>query len=755
MRSSIRKSFAFFFLFALALVSGCGIDQTGTAPPPHSLGGHVTGLSGKLTLFAAGMAATVTLDGSFAFSRLLADGERYDVIVLEAPADQRCSVENGSGVMAGANVTNVDVTCGKGLFSVGGAVSGLSGELTLQNGSSYVKLTADGPFSFPTLVADGAEYAVKVYEQPADQACVVAKGGGVIAGADVTDVIVSCGADDPRLANLELSTGVLSPMFSPDTNLYWSDLGLLAQSVALRPTAIQPDATITVNGVPVASGSLSPVFPLDLGANFINVHVAVPSGATRDYAVLVGREEGLAAHYLKASNTGANDGFGYSVAFDGDTLAVGAPGEDSNATGIDGNQSDGSASSSGAVYVFRRNGETFVQEAYVKASNTASNDIFGMSVALSGDTLVIGAPGEDSDAIGVGGSQSNDNASASGAVYVFVRTAGKWAQQAYIKASNGDANDYFGTSVALSGDTLAVGAIGEDSNATGIAGNQDNESKTDSGAAYVFVRVAGVWAQQAYIKASNTDANDSFGVTLALSGDTLVVGADAEDSNAVGVNGNADNDSDNDSGAAYVFVRAAGVWAQEAYLKASNTATNDHFGASLALFGDTLAVGAYGEDSSAVGVNGDQGNDDAADSGAVYVFSRNGAAWAQSAYVKASNTENFDYFGASVALSEGMLVVGADGENGGTVGLDGKQGDNTANDSGAVYLFARGGGSFSQVGYLKPPNTDASDAFGGSVALYGDTLVCASVNEDSDAIGIDGNPYDNTAAESGAVYVFH
>ncbi|MBN1538004.1 MAG: FG-GAP repeat protein, partial [Anaerolineales bacterium] len=142
-------------------------------------------------------------------------------------------------------------------------------------------------------------------------------------------------------------------------------------------------------------------------------------------------------------------------------------------------------------------------DSYLKASNTGSEDLFGRSVAVSGDTVVVGATGEASSATGVDGDQTDNSASGSGAAYVFVRSSGVWSQQAYLKASNTGANDFFGGSVAISGDTVVVGAMHEDSSATGVDGDQTNNSADASGAAYVFVRSNGDWSQQAYLKASN------------------------------------------------------------------------------------------------------------------------------------------------------------------------------------------------------------------------------------------------------------
>jgi hypothetical protein len=349
--------------------------------------------------------------------------------------------------------------------------------------------------------------------------------------------------------------------------------------------------------------------------------------------------------YVKASNTETDDWFGRSVALSGDTLVIGALQEDSNATGANGNQADNSATDSGAVYVFTRNGNVWSQQAYLKASNTGAGDNFGYAVALDGDTLVVGAPEEDSSATRVGANEDSNNAMESGAVYVFTRSGGVWSQQAYIKASNTGARDNFGRSVALSGDTLVVGAPHEDSNAIGVGGDARNNRATDSGAAYVFTRNGGVWSQQTYLKASNTDADDRFGHSLALSGDTLAVGAYLEASAATGINGNQADNSAAGSGAVYVFTRSLGVWSQQAYVKASNTRKDDNFGWSIALNGNTLVVGSRYEDSNATGVNGNQADNSAEDSGAAYVFTRTGGVWSQQAYLKASNTDANDWFG--------------------------------------------------------------------------------------------------------------
>ncbi|HZJ72843.1 MAG TPA: FG-GAP repeat protein [Planctomycetota bacterium] len=444
--------------------------------------------------------------------------------------------------------------------------------------------------------------------------------------------------------------------------------------------------------------------------------------------------------YVKASNTDSLDHFGDAVAADGDTLVVGAFDERSGATGVDGDQSDDGTFHAGAVYVYVRGGAGWVQQAYLKASNTEEGDEFGDAVAIAGDTLVIGAFGEDSAASGVDGSQGNGLTN-SGAAYVFVRDGSGWSQQAYLKASNPGSFDLFGHSLAISGDTIVIGAEQEN----GIAG--------DSGAAYVFVRDGSTWTQQAYLKASNADPSDRFGIAVDVDGDTIVVGAFGEDSGATGVDGPQDDESASSSGAAYVFTRQGEVWTQQAYLKASNTDDGDGFGMAVTVSGDTIVVGAPGEDCSSTGVNGHQTNNDAGSAGSAYVFTRTAGSWSQQAYVKASNTSGGDQFGEAVSVSGDALVVGAGRENSAATGINGNQYSEALLDAGAAYFLVRDGGSWSQLAYIKASNTGPDDTFGFSAQISGDLLVVGAYNESGSATGVDG-PDDDEAFQSGAAYVF-
>lgn len=458
--------------------------------------------------------------------------------------------------------------------------------------------------------------------------------------------------------------------------------------------------------------------------------------------------------YLKASNTDVRDSFGFAVAISGDTVVVGARSEDSNASGVNGNQSDNSLSAAGAAYVFVRNGTTWTQQAYLKASNPGSTDIFGVSVAISGDTIAVAAVQEASNATGVNGDQTNNSAANAGAVYVFVRNGTTWTQQAYLKASNTQTGDEFGASVAISGDTIVIGADGEDSNATGVNGDQSNNSFANAGAAYVFVRNGTTWSQQAYLKASNADVNDLFGQAVAISNDTIVVSTAFESSAAAGINGNGSDNSASGAGAAYVFVRNGTTWTQQAYLKASNPQPDGAFGESVAISGDTIVVGADGEGSNATGVNGDQTNKSAPNAGAAYVFVRNGTTWTQQAYLKASNTDAGDTFGAAVAISGDTVVVGAIAEASNAAGVNGNQGDNSTSRAGAAYVFQRNGTIWTQQAYLKASNPDVGDFFGIGVDVSGDTIVVGAFGESSNATGINGNQNDNSMPSAGAAYIF-
>jgi hypothetical protein len=496
--------------------------------------------------------------------------------------------------------------------------------------------------------------------------------------------------------------------------------------------------------------------------------------------------------YLKASNTDGFDHFacggslpghiGNALAMsgDGNTMVIGAPHESSAARGINGDQADNSRYNSGAVYVYVRSGDDWMQQAYIKASNPGQSDTFGLSIVLSGDgnTLAVAAPWEASAATAVNGDQDDDSLPQAGAVYVFARDGETWSQQAYLKASNtgrqgeGDDRDgdQFGFAVALSGDgnTLAAGAIAEDSNATAINGNQSDDSATSAGAVYVFARAGSIWAQQAYVKGANTGRGDLFGYGVALSADgaSMVVGGYDEDGSGRGVDPVDDNDVFG-SGAIYAFDRAGDTWRQSGYFKGSRSQRNDALGYTVAISadGNTIAAGAGDESCLNGGVNPSGCDVDtfppelgAGSSGAAYVWVRSGDTWTEQAFIKSSNPELADWFAARLALSGdgSRLVVGAPMEDSDARGFNGRQNDNSVSDSGAAYIFSRSGTTWSQDAYIKASNADAFDEFGSSVALSDDggTIVVGARMESGAASNLDGDQNNNGAGQSGAVYVF-
>ncbi len=419
-----------------------------------------------------------------------------------------------------------------------------------------------------------------------------------------------------------------------------------------------------------------------------------------------------------------------------------------------------------AVGLFVGHTHAQIQEAYVKRTAPESGDAFGRSVAVSGDSLVVGAPQTtnplgagvavvytrdnagawavqaslspglgalqrfgtavaiDADLLVIGAERTTTTAPESGAAFVYGRVAGSWAQQTRLQAEFPAFDMGFGLGVAVSGDTIAVGAP-----------RADSPGLVDNGAVYVFVRTpgTGVWTLQAVLTASNLGTGDRFGGQVALDGDTLVVGADAEDSAATTVSGDQSSGAATDAGAAYVFTRSGGVWTQQAYLKGSTASAGDGFGSTVALDGDRVVVGAPGDD------DVDAANDNA---GAAFVFARDPAtgSWAQEAVLKPAGSQAGDAFGSSVAIAGNTVAVGATGE------------DVTAADEGAVFWFTRDtAGTWTERGRVWASNAGSGDQFGAAAALSGDTLVVGAPGEDSNGSG---GLADNSAAAAGAAYVF-
>ncbi|TGL83059.1 putative Ig domain-containing protein [Leptospira yasudae] len=519
--------------------------------------------------------------------------------------------------------------------------------------------------------------------------------------------------------------------------------------------------------------------------------------------------------FLKAPNPDISDPTGgFDLDLSGDTLVMGMCGEDSAQTGIIQSPftgltsagDDDSANGAGAAYVFRRSGTTWTLEAYLKTPNMETNDQFGCSVAISGDTIVVGARAEDSgnSAIlhspfaGLTPAGDDDTVLSAGAAYVYRRTGSTWALEAYLKAPNIDAGDQFGASVSISGDRIAVGAVQErgglgtilQAPAPGFSGATDNDTAATSGAVYIFERTGTTWTWDAYIKAPNVETGDTFGGRIQIRGDTLLVGAANEDSgnttilNSLGpsLTTAGDDDSLPTSGAVYVFRKTGATWAFESYLKAPNADNGDQFGVCLDLSedGNIAVVGAYNEDSAQTTISNSLGanlttagdDDSALASGAVYVFRRTGSTWAFEAYLKSPNIEANDSFGRSVAISGDTIVVGAIGEDSSQTavlhspaivpapGVD----DDSASNAGAAYVFRKLSSGWAFQSYLKAPNAEVSDAFGILVCIDGDLMAVAAQNDD-DGLGmilnksVNSPPTPSTdndsVSNSGAVHIFY
>jgi hypothetical protein len=402
---------------------------------------------------------------------------------------------------------------------------------------------------------------------------------------------------------------------------------------------------------------------------------------------------------LTASDAAIDDFFGGAVSISGDTVIVGALGDDD------------AGSRSGSAYIFTRTDGVWSQQAKLTADDAAAEDLFGISVSVSGDTAVVGAY------------QDSDAGSDSGSAYVFTRSNGAWSQQAKLTASDASANDWFGYSVSVSISTIIIGAYGDD------------DGGDRSGSAYVFTRSGSIWSQETKLTASDAAEDDGFGLSVSVSGGTAIIGAFG------------DSDSGLRSGSAYVFTRFPGGWTEQAKLSASDGQRDDQFGSSVSVSGNTVIIGALGDDDAgdrsgsayvftrsdgvwsqqdkiigadtidldffgdSVAVSGDKAvvgapeDDDAGNAtGSVYVFTRSGGIWSQQAKFATTDTAADDEFGYSVAISGNTAVIGAIGDN-------------------SAYVYTRTGWAWALQAKLTVPDVVGFDQFGGSVAVLGDIIV--------------------------------
>lgn len=630
-------------------------------------------------------------------------------------------------------------TSGRRTFAVRGDVEGIeAGMVSLSlNGSSSPIVVGNGRFELPDRVAEGDGYVVLVAGNAPGHACSVERAAGTIADHDIDDVHVRCLSGDATLESLTLSSGDFAPTFAKDVLHYTS---AAPTAFVTAPTMItvtakttSPSARISVNGVAATSGSPSAPIALRPGNHAITVAVSAadPSSPPRRYVIDV---RGDATTYVKSTDAPQQaSSFGTAIALADDTLVVGAPYAD-----------DPAAKDAGAVFVYRRSASgSWAFEAKLVASTPQVFAQLGSSVAVSGDTIVAGARFAPSAA------------EASGAAYVFRRTNGTWTEEALVKASNVQNGAFFGTAVAISGDTMVIGANGESCDSKGINQPQNNTSAFHAGAVYVFTRNGTTWTQDAYLKASNTRAQYQFGEALALDGDTLAVGSKEEASKANVVNGDQTDATVTQSGAVYIFTRSGGTWTQQAYVKPTNNRLYSFFGASVALSKDSLAVGAPGDYGRLAGINPEPADDMGAPyAGAAYVFTRSGSTWTQQVYLKSSNTAAKQELGWHIAIEDDVLAVGAEYESGAGPLIDGDPDDQSVVNSGAAFLFERRDDKWSQRAYVKASNPRSQATFGGAIALRGGLLAVAAPGEPSAAVGIDGDQDDKSLPFAGAVYLY-
>ena len=412
--------------------------------------------------------------------------------------------------------------------------------------------------------------------------------------------------------------------------------------------------------------------------------------------------------FLKSGLSPREARFGTAVAVDGNTCVVGAPHENNG---------------SGAAYVFSKNGDEWVLKQRLVANIegiVTRGDYFGSSVSISGDTIVVGAPLEDSGKVG---DEIDNSAGGSGAVYVFRLSKGQWLREAYLKAPTPDPSAEFGASIAIHLDRIAVGAWQEDRLGSTIY--------KGAGAVHVFQRGSQGWGFETKLSAPRPRQYAEFGYAVAVYQNIVVIGA-PDDSRWF----------DDETGVVYLFAKGGGKWELRERFTAGNADRYDRFGESVAFYGNRLAVGATGEDSSGAWPNTMPDTNDARGSGAAYIFTSVGKNWVQEAFLKGTNAGGGGGgFGGSIALRGETIVVGASGDDSGAGG-----------NSGGAFVFKKEGGWIFK-GYLQASNQGGGDSFGVSVALSTRAIIIGAPLEDSSSVGANGLPND-LSRDAGAAYLY-
>lgn len=509
----------------------------------------------------------------------------------------------------------------------------------------------------------------------------------------------------PALLSLRVNQGELNPALSHRDFNYRLRLPLIQQQVTLTPQ-VAAGVQVQINGSPLGAGSAWSSGPLALGTHSVIVTLTAASGLTSRYAIDIERL-GAEEAFLTQRTGEEFDSFGWSLAISGDTLAVGTPGDDSAKGGGDADASDNKAAESGAVYVFIRQNGTWTQQAYLKPSEPRGGAFFGVSVALDGDTLIVGAIGSSYYSL----TQASGYPPRPGSAYVFQRENGKWSQRAELRSPSSQP-DKFGFRIALDASNIVVGAP------------SDAEGGDQAGAVYVVPR-SDSFGPLLKLHSPQPAAGALFGYSMALDGDTLLVGSPHNTARSAGV------------GAVFAYRASARGWQPAGQLTSTANAAGAAFGWSLALQGDRAAVGAP----HATTVYGDPPNSPLPH-GDVFVFQRSAERWLQSAQLQAQIPRNTDYFGIDVALVDDGLIITASGDNNSAGGLDPNPQRSDLPNSGAFYLFAGRGTDWTQTSYVKSSMPVREGLFAHTVKHAGETIVVGAVRDNGAATG------------SGSVHVF-
>ena len=487
--------------------------------------------------------------------------------------------------------------------------------------------------------------------------------GGTLVGTTYTT--------DPIISDCEVTaTFVTQNSTSITQSIYIKASNTDGSDVFGTSAALNEDGTVLVVGA-----------PSEQSANGLQDDNSRPGGAV--YVYTKDTSGWSQQSYVKPSNMpqpfmspSLRLAFGDSVAVndDGTTIAVAAPGEVQ------------ASAERGGVYIFDLIGGIWVEQILLKTVNSDSyasrSGAEGPVVALdgTGDTLVVGEFGDSSATTVINGDEMDDSVNGAGAAHVYFRSSTGWVREAYLKGSGLQSADWFGASVAISGDgnTVAIGAV-----EIGVG--------SGSGSVYVFIRTAGIWTEQQRIQPAATTSQFGFSVSLNESGDILAVGVVGDSSTGSGIDTDPSTCCTVGSGSAYVFERSGGSWSQQAYLKSGNPDINDQFGRTISInsTGNKLIVGAIGESGNSAGINADPNNNLAVISGAAYVFSRTGTVWKQDAYLKSANPIEFREFGNVVSISgDGATVaVGGAKEASNATGINGDTTNVDLPAAGAVYVF--------------------------------------------------------------------